>query len=44
VAFLDDNEENVEGARQVGLHAVLYTDNAQAIGEIEGLLGRNSTA
>jgi epoxide hydrolase-like predicted phosphatase len=44
VAFLDDSELNVEGARQAGLHAVLYRDNAQAIGEIEGLLGRNSTA
>jgi FMN phosphatase YigB (HAD superfamily) len=43
-AFLDDNEENVEGARRAGLHAVPYRDNAQAIAEIEGLLGRNSTA
>jgi FMN phosphatase YigB (HAD superfamily) len=41
--FLDDSEENVEGARRPGLQAVLYRDNAQAIGEIEGLLGRNST-
>jgi epoxide hydrolase-like predicted phosphatase len=44
VAFLDDSEKNVEGARQAGLHAVLYSGNAQAIGEIEGLLGRNSTS
>ena len=44
VAFLDDNEKNVEGARQAGLQAVLYSGNAQAIGEIEGLLGRNSTS
>ena len=37
--FVDDTEVCVEGARQAGLHAVLYRDNAQAIGEIEGLLG-----
>jgi epoxide hydrolase-like predicted phosphatase len=43
VAFLDDSEKNVEGARRADLQAVLYRDNAQAIGEIEGLLGRNST-
>ena len=42
--FVDDNEENVEGARQAGLHAVLYTDNAKTIGGIEELLGRNSTS
>jgi epoxide hydrolase-like predicted phosphatase len=44
VAFLDDNEANVEGARLAGLHAVLYSGNAQAISDIEGLLGRNSTS
>jgi epoxide hydrolase-like predicted phosphatase len=43
VAFLDDGEKNVEGARLAGLHAVLYRDNAQAISDIEELLGRNST-
>ena len=44
MAFLDDNEENVEGARQAGLQAVLYSDNAQAIRDIEELLGRSSTS
>jgi epoxide hydrolase-like predicted phosphatase len=43
VAFLDDNEENVEGARLAGLRAVLYSGNAQAISDIEELLGRKST-
>jgi putative hydrolase of the HAD superfamily len=38
VVFLDDLEENVDGARRAGLHGVLYTDNAQAIAEIEHLL------
>ena len=42
--FLDDYAPNVDGARQAGLHAVLYRDNAQAISDIEELLGRNSTA
>jgi epoxide hydrolase-like predicted phosphatase len=44
VAFLDDSEKNVDGARQAGLHAVLYSGNAQAIGEIEDLLGGKSTS
>ena len=43
VAFLDNVESCVEGARQAGLQAVLYTGNAQAISAIEELLGRNST-
>jgi epoxide hydrolase-like predicted phosphatase len=36
--FLDDHGPNVDGARQAGLHAVLYTGNAQAIRDIEELL------
>jgi epoxide hydrolase-like predicted phosphatase len=36
--FLDDSQACVEGARQAGIHAVLYRDNAQAIGDIEALL------
>jgi len=36
--FLDDTEPCVIGARAVGMHAILYQDNAQAIAEIEQLL------
>jgi HAD superfamily hydrolase (TIGR01549 family) len=36
--FLDDHEPNVEGARQAGIHAVLYEGSAQAIRDIEALL------
>ena len=36
--FLDDTEQCVAGARDVGIHAVHYRDNAQAIAEIEELL------
>ena len=36
--FLDDVGQNVAGARDVGIHAVHYRDNAQAIAEIEQLL------
>ena len=36
--FLDDTEPCVAGARDVGIHAVHYRDNAQAIAEIEKLL------
>ena len=40
MVFLDDYEPCVAGARQAGIHAVLYHDNAQAIGDIENLLAR----
>jgi epoxide hydrolase-like predicted phosphatase len=36
--FLDDVEMYVTGARDAGIHAVRYQDNAQAIAEIEKLL------
>ena len=36
--FLDDIEQCVAGARDVGINAVHYRDNAQAIAEIEKLL------
>ncbi|MEE2830513.1 MAG: HAD-IA family hydrolase, partial [Myxococcota bacterium] len=36
--FLDDVEENVVAARELGFHAVLFADNAQAIAEIEAHL------
>jgi putative hydrolase of the HAD superfamily len=36
--FLDDTGRCVDGAREAGLHAVGYQDNAQAIEEIEKLL------
>jgi epoxide hydrolase-like predicted phosphatase len=38
MVFLDDSDVCVAGARDVGIHAVRYQDNAQAIGEIEKLL------
>jgi putative hydrolase of the HAD superfamily len=38
MVFLDDYGPCVEGARQAGIHAVLYQDNAQAIRDIERLL------
>jgi epoxide hydrolase-like predicted phosphatase len=36
--FLDDSDVCVTGARDVGIHAVRFHDNAQAIAEIEKLL------
>ena len=38
--FLDDVEACVTGARDAGIHAVRYQDNAQAIAEIEKALSR----
>jgi len=36
--FIDDTDYGVAGAREVGMHAVRYLDNAQVINEIEVLL------
>ena len=36
--FLDDADRCVAGAREAGIHAVRYQDNAEAIEEIEKLL------
>jgi len=36
--FLDDTDASVAGARDAGIHAVRYQDNAQAIAEIEKAL------
>ncbi|WP_345365902.1 HAD family phosphatase [Actinoallomurus liliacearum] len=38
MVFLDDVEVAVDAASRAGIHAVLYRDNDQAIGEIEALL------
>ena len=38
MVFLDDADACVAGARDVGIHAVRYQDNAQAIAEIEKAL------
>ena len=38
MVFLDDSNICVAGARDVGIHAVHYQDNAQAVAEIEKLL------
>ena len=40
MVFLDDSDVCVAGARDVGIHAVRYQSNAQAIAEIEKLLTR----
>jgi epoxide hydrolase-like predicted phosphatase len=40
MVFLDDSEPCVAGARQAGIQAVLYRDNAQAIRDIGNLLAR----
>jgi putative hydrolase of the HAD superfamily len=37
--FVDDNDLNIEAARQLGLHAVHFRSNEQAIPEIRAALG-----
>jgi putative hydrolase of the HAD superfamily len=36
--FIDDLEPNIDGAREAGMNAVHFRDNAQAIAEIRGAL------
>jgi putative hydrolase of the HAD superfamily len=38
-AFVDDTEVNVEAAHALGFHGIHYRDNAQAIAELDALLG-----
>jgi putative hydrolase of the HAD superfamily len=40
--FLDDAQICVDGAREAGLHAVLFRGNRQAIEEISRLLQKQS--
>ena len=40
--FVDDEPRYVEGARALGMWAVQFKDNAQAIAEIEQLLRQHS--
>ena len=40
VIFLDDSEICITGAREYGMHAILFQNNAQAISEIQTLLQR----
>jgi putative hydrolase of the HAD superfamily len=39
--FLDDVEECVAGAREVGIHGIVYRDNAQAIADVEVCIAAN---
>jgi len=36
--FLDDRQPAVDAAREIGIHAILFRDNAQAIADIEAQL------
>lgn len=40
--FLDDREAAVTGAQQVGMHAIVFSDNAQAIAAIEACIATNN--
>jgi putative hydrolase of the HAD superfamily len=42
--FVDDNELNVEAARELGMPAVRFVSNEQAIPEIRELLGLETRA
>jgi putative hydrolase of the HAD superfamily len=40
VVLLDDVEANVDGARAVGMRAIAFVDNRQAIADLQDLLAR----
>jgi len=40
--FMDDMQENVDAARKVGLHAILFRNTTQVITEINNLLSNNT--
>lgn len=40
--LLDDAQPNVDGARAVGMQAVKFVDNAQAVRELDALLGERA--
>jgi putative hydrolase of the HAD superfamily len=42
--FVDDHERAVDGARAIGMHGVLFRDNAQVISELESLLAHWDSA
>jgi putative hydrolase of the HAD superfamily len=42
--FVDDLRPNIEAAEALGMNAVHFRDNAQAIGEIRAALGQASAA
>jgi len=42
--FVDDHERAVDGARAIGMNAVLFRDNAQVISELESLLAHPDSA
>ena len=39
--FIDDNENNIKGAREMGIHAVLYKTREQVIDEVERIIEEN---
>jgi methionine salvage enolase-phosphatase E1 len=41
--FLDDNERPIKAARELGIHAILYQETAQAIADIEACLQANAS-
>lgn len=43
VVFIDDREQCVEGARQVGMHAILFQDTDQVIAELQACLDAYSS-
>ena len=44
VVFIDDRQQCVEGAQQVGMKAILFTETAQAIAEVQACLDASESS
>lgn len=40
--FVDDKERNVEGARAVGMHGLLFTSSERVIADLDKIVGRRA--
>jgi 2-haloacid dehalogenase len=38
IVFADDRPENIEAANTIGMHGILYCDNAQTIADVRSCL------
>ena len=40
--FIDDSEKNIAGAKQLGIHGIVFKNHKQAMQELEEIISKNS--